>query len=532
MFNKNFCGILTAMILTVLLPAYLTGGSFIPEPKLNHCETDGFSGSTFFNVNIEDRMAIDYLEARFSVPADSFSIMPRGFADTFPFLENPYKISPFFTGVQQKSFWQIVSSTGFDYFYSNRPHNFIHGSSGRKFEHQSTVTTFQRGNFLLFDTLGFYWDFRQNNYLDKAHWEGFDLDIYRIYAKLKLWKLSFTGGKDNIHLGPGEYGLLFSSNIEPYWMIKFQNEETIKLWGDWNFVFMKGWFLEEREDVNDPEVFAIRLTYRPRGLFSFFELGMTRTALYSGEGMHSYKFYEYPYLILGREDNVPRSKWDADGFGAIDFTFNIPMYKLVPAVRVFKFYFQEAGTDISAIWQVEDDKIVLPYLLFRFYERAYLTGIFMATENNIFRLEYSKTARSFYRHHNYPRQGFQYKGLSGGHPFGTNHQAIRFNHRHWFNNAFSFKWELGYYQLPAHSSLDHSKKFSAFFPMFSLGDGLVRRGYGTLWADLVLKGHLLRGYLSVDGGAKSDENPSPTTVKVGNEGSVDVVFGLSAILRF
>jgi hypothetical protein len=523
--------VLFAAVLFVTLFA-LKAENFIVEPKLNHSDQDGFSGSSFFNVNIEDKMAIDYLESAFSVPADSFSIMPRGFADTFPFLENPYKISPFFSGVQQKSFWQIVSSTGFDYYYSNKPGNFVSGSAGKRFEHPGTVTSFQKGNLLLFDILGFHWDFRQSNYFQKTNWEGFDLDVHRVYAKLKLWKLSLTGGKDNIHLGPGEYGLLFSSNVEPFWMIKFQNEETIKLWGDWNFVFMKGWFFEEREDASNTEVFGIRMTYRPKGLFSFFELGMSRTGMFGGEGRHNYKFYEYPYLIIGREENVPKGKWDSDGFGAIDWTFNIPLYKLIPAVKVFKFYFQEAGTDISAVWQVEDDKIVFPYLLFRFYERGYITGIFMATEKDIFRLEYSKTAKTFYRHHNYKIEGFQYKGMSPGHPFGTNHQAIRFNHRHWFNNSFSFKWELGFYQLPAEKNKDHSKKFSAFFPLFTLGDGIVRRGYGTLWADLVIKGHLLRGYLSVDGGAKSDLNPSPTTLKISDESSVDAVFGLSAILKF
>jgi len=511
---------------------YLEGGSFIAEPVLDHKESDGFSGNSFFHINIEDRMAIDYIEGRFSVPADSFSILPRSFSETMPFLENPYKISPFVAGIQQKSYWQIISSAGFDYFYSNRPGNFIPGASGKIFEHPGNLTFFQRGNILLFDMLGFYWDFRQDNYFEKVEWRGFDLDVYRVYAKLKLWKLSLTGGKDNIHLGPGEYGLLFSSNAEPYWMIKFQNEETLRLWGDWNFIFMKGWLKEEREDASNPEVLAIRMTYRPRGLFSFFELGMTRSMLYGGEGLYGYKFYEYPYLILGREDNVPRSKWDTDGFGSIDFTFNIPLYKLVPDIRVFKFYFQEAGTDIKAVWQVEDDKIVFPYLLFRFYERAYLTGIFLATENNVFRLEYSKTARSFYKHHNYPAQGFQYNGLSLGHPFGANHQAIRFNHRHWFNNAVSLKWELGFYQLPAYKTNDKEKLFSAFFPMFSLDDGLIRRGYGTIWADFVIKGHLIRGFFSIDGGAKSDSNPSPTAFKISDESTIDLMFGLSTVIRF
>ncbi len=530
---KKISGIKFSTALLVFLSIFtLKGATFIAEPRLSHEEDDGFNASSFFHINTEDRMAIDYIEARFSIPRESFSILPRSFSETLPFLVNPYKISPSLHGVAQKNYWQIISSAGFEYYYSNRPGNFIPGASGKIFDKPGTLMFSQKGGLVLMDIFGVYWDFRQYNYYEKGQWDGFDIEMHRVYAKLQLWKLSLVGGKDNIHLGPGEYGLLFSSNAEPYWMVKLQNEETIRFWGDWNFLIMKGWLKEEREDVSNPEIFAMRLTYRPRGLFSFFELGMTRTMLYSGEGMPNYKIYEYPYLVGGRKSNVTGGKWDSEGFGAIDFTFHIPFHKLVPAIRVFKFYFQEAGTDISAIWQVEDDKFVLPYILFRFYERAYLYGIFMATENNIFRLEYSKTARSFYRHHNYPIEGLQYQGLSLAHPFGTNHQAIRFNHRHWFNNSFSLKWEVGYYQLPAHSKVDHSKKFSALFPMFTLKDGLLRRGYGTIWADWVFKGHLLRGYISIDGGKKSDTNPSPTAFNIIDKSSVDLILGLSVNVRF
>jgi len=296
---------------------------------------------------------------------------------------------------------------------------------------------------------------------------------------------------------------------------------------------MKGWLNDERDDVSNPEIFAMRMTYRPQGSFDFFELGMTRTMMYSGDGMYHYKIIDYPMLISGIKDNQPRGKFDADSYGGIDFTFNIPFYKLAPELKVFKLYFEESGTDIKAIWQVEDaGKFNFPYILFTFYERAYLAGIFIGLENDAMRLEYTKTAISFYKHHLYPSEGYSFRGMSLGHPLGNNHQALKFNHTHWFNNGFSFKWEVGYYQLPGIDRNDKNKYFSAFFPMFSLDEGLIRRGYFSLWADWVVYGHILRGYFSLDSGPKSDSDPRPSKITVSDKATVDTTLGFSFLLKF
>ena len=74
---------------------------------------------------------------------------------------------------------------------------------------------------------------------------------------MKMWKLSIMAGKDTVHLGPGEYGLLISSNAEPFYMVKVQNEQTIQLGGDWNFIFFNGWLSEEREMSSNPQLLAI-----------------------------------------------------------------------------------------------------------------------------------------------------------------------------------------------------------------------------------------------------------------------------------
>ena len=176
--------------------------------------------------------------------------------------------------------------------------------------------------------------------------------------------------------------------------------------------------------------------------------------------------------------------------------------------------------------------MLLPYVFFRFLERGYLIGLFAATEKDVMRLEYTKTSLTYYYNHIYNKEGFSYHGLSLGHPFGRNHQAIRFNHRHYFSNAFSFKWEIGFYQMGCATSKDGNSNITAIYPFFSLRDGILRRGYGNIWFDWIFYGHLIRGYVSVDAGPKTDKNLSPIFLSVTDKASVDILTGLSIIIKF
>ena len=514
--------------------------SFIMLPEILHKEgkENRCKFNSLIHINTDERSVYDYLEAQNSEPKDSFSILPRGFYDTKNDVKSLYPILPYLNGVQKqdhwRSYWQVISKVGASYYFSNRDGNFIPGAGGRKFDKGSTMITSQSGNAVFLDSWAFYWELEEKNTFKSGNAiASTDVDFRRFYAKLKMWKFSIMAGKDTVHLGPGEYGMMLSSNAEPFYMVKIQNEQTIHLGGDWNLLFLNGWIREERRDVSNPQILAMRLTYRPPKMFSFFELGMTRAMMYGGDGRPSYDLTEYPYLISGASDNVMYSKWDVDSYAGIDFTFNIPMYKLNPKIKVFKFYIQESGTDMAAIWQVEDKvELLLPYVFFRFLERAYVMGIFAATDSDIMRLEYTKTSLTYYYNHIYNREGFSYHGLSLGHPFGRNHQAIRFNHRHYFSNAFSFKWEIGFYQMGGATSKDGNSNITAIYPLFSLRDGILRRGYGNIWFDWIFYGHLIRGYVSVDAGPKTDENLSPVFFSVTDKASVDILTGLSVILKF
>lgn len=178
---------------------------FVAEPVLKH-EKENEKRCVYnpiININTEDRLAIDYMEARFGVPSDSFTILPRGFYDTFYDLKTNYRINPFIHGIDKKNYWQTLSTSGFEYFYANRSGNFIPGSSGRIFNKYSTFILSQSGNMVLLNSLALYWELNELNYYDAGSWKGFDIDLRRVYAKLKLWKLSVLAGKDTLHLGPG-----------------------------------------------------------------------------------------------------------------------------------------------------------------------------------------------------------------------------------------------------------------------------------------------------------------------------------------
>ena len=234
--------------------------SFIAVPKLYHKEDD--ENRCYFNslihVNSDDRTAIDYFEAQNSTPLDSFSILPGGFYDTRNTMRTLYPVLPYLNGVTKedrwKSYWQIVSKVGAGYYFSNKTGNFIPGAGGRIFDKGSTMILSQSGNAVFLDSWAFYWELEEKNTFDpEKSWRSTDVDFRRFYAKLKLWKFSIMAGKDTVHLGPGEYGMLVSSNADPFYMVKIQNEQTIHLGGDWNLLFFNGWLREDREVSANPQ---------------------------------------------------------------------------------------------------------------------------------------------------------------------------------------------------------------------------------------------------------------------------------------
>jgi len=86
--------------------------------------------------------------------------------------------------------------------------------------------------------------------------------ISRLF-KVEYREISIEGGKDNVNWGPGEYGLLLSNNVPPYYLVKVQNEIPLKFFGEWDIAFLHGWLKEDRKDVSDPRIMGMRIVYRP-----------------------------------------------------------------------------------------------------------------------------------------------------------------------------------------------------------------------------------------------------------------------------
>lgn len=272
-------------------------------------------------------------------------------------------------------------------------------------------------------------------------------EFYRGYIKYRLHKFSIEVGKDNVNLGPGEYGLLLSDNVEPYPLILICTEEPLNFIGQWNAIFIRGWLTEQRRDVSNPDIFALRITWKPLYLL---ELGITRTELFGGDGRPGYNITDYPTLFFGNKDNV-LGKFDNDGYGAYDITLNLPANKVLPSINEAKLYFEDAGTDIKASWQ-EEDKDRFNYPGFGLLNHAIKIGTSVSLKKNSFVLEYASTSNDFYTHHKYPVEGYTYKGLSLGYPYGHDMRSIFLKHKYLLSDVSAIEYKLGGYEQPFNNS--------------------------------------------------------------------------------
>ncbi len=469
-----------------------------------------------------------FFETRNALPEYSYSFPLSSFLKFKLSLEDFNKVEYFFHLKKRKLFWiSPIEQIKFDYMYSSKVTDFsIPNDFGQIVDKGFRQYLSEKGGlgyknrFLLIYSFKQFFDERGNP----------EFNIKKLYTKLKLWNLEIEIGKDNLHFGPGQYGILISRNATPFPMIKFQNIEPLNFWGKWNFVFFKGWLPEKRKDISNPELLGLRFVWRlPH--WNFLEIGASRTTLYSGEGKPKYAIYEYPSLIAGAKENQPQSIYNNDAYASLDFSFYIPINKKFKTIKMMKFYFQEAGTDIHAMWQVEDlGKPAFPFFFFGFYERAYLTGILFSTSNNIFRLEYVNTAYSFYHHSHYYIEGYTFKGVSLGYPLGINIQKIMFNHRILLDKSFSLFYELGFYEKQAHDKMDHNVIF-AIYPLFSFGDKL-RHFYGKFSGTFALKNIKINTFFYLNAGDQIDTNPLPTVTKIENKSELFYLFGISTSFIF
>jgi len=514
------------VIIIHLLSTTLTATPIMPFSPLfsgtSSGQTSRYEGSVLINLLPEDTVVWETIDGSRSYRSEPSAAFPYPFTGTLPFLDLPPHLSLLTTMPTKPTYVKPIQRIRSSFYVASEKTS-LFGEGGLLLEKGANSVVTEEGSLVITDRFGAYWSFRQ-----RWNDEGCYNNIHRAYAKVRLGSFSIEGGRDNITFGPGEWGLLLSSHAEPFWLLKFQNDAPLNLFGRWSFVLLNGWLHDRRADHSNPQLFAGRVVYQP---FGWLEIGVARTELYGGSGRPVYKVHEFPEVVFGGHDNVPYSRFDNDGYAAIDFTFSLPIERWTAGkIRSLRFYFQEAGTDIAAPWQPEDRTFTFPWIFFHLFERAYLIGATMSLDKHFFRLEYTKTALNFYWHHLYPSDGYTYRGFSLGHPLGRNFQSIFFKHRWLASRFLTLEYRVGLYQLPAHAAPDHKNEF-ALSPLFTLRNGMTRY-WGEATLTIPFRHWFLELYARIDGGAAYDADPSPIRHTIVHAPHVTNVSGVSIGITF
>ena len=323
-------------------------------------------------------------------------------------------------------------------FFADEEESFIEGESGLKLYKGLNLFSYEELKLDVWSGLKLQIQFQQAYNKDDT-----TNKIYRGYIKYNFYKFSLEAGKDNINLGPGVYGLVLSDNVEPYPLILLQTEKGLDFIGEWNFIILNGWLLENRSDIDNPEILAIRLSWKP---FTFLEFGGTRGEFYGGDSRPGYNVSDYITMVFGAKNNVP-GKYDNDGYGGYDITLFIPLERVTPSIKSTKLYVEDIATDIKASWQVED-KAKFKFPGFTMLNHGVKLGLSISDNNNSYGVEYVRTSKDFYNHHIYPDEGYTYNGLSLGYPFGRDIRSIFIYQKHFFEDISYIEYKLGAYEQP------------------------------------------------------------------------------------
>lgn len=453
------------------------------------------------NINIEDYIIYDNFLSSSSSKEHNTTIRPYCYYKLLPFLDHYERIKVNLSAIDDTGYYiKPISTIAAICYYSEEDNTFLEGRSGLKLEKGTNCILFEAGYLSFGKRFVTYYQLKQTFNEDETKNE-----FFRGYAKLLLYNLSVEAGKDNVNLGPGEYGMLLSNNTEPYPLVKLQTEDHLKFFGKWDFVLLHGWLREKRDDVNNPKLLAIRTVWKP---FNYVEIGTTRTNMYGGDDRPGYDYSEYPALITGSQEDTPKEKYNTDAFWGYDISIYLPINRLSPFLKVVKLYFQEAATDMNAPWKKSDEYGKSYKLL----DRAYQTGFFISTKKDVLRFEYAVTDYPFYTNNPYNVEGYSYKGLSLGYPYGRNMRSFLLKHRHYFIDSFSIEYRIGRIQQPLFESEDERREYWELLSPSSdtINKDKERRDYISLLAEYRVNIFIIQIFTRIDKTRKYDENPLPT----------------------
>ena len=247
------------------------------------------------------------------------------------------------------------------------------------------------------------------------------------YVKLELGKFEIEAGKDSMWWGPGYHGaMLMSNNAEPFTMIKLSNPSPVEL--PWIFQGLGPskftWFLTQLEDdrpIPKPNLSGMRFEFKPHPAV---ELGLSRVAIFGGEGRPTYNLVDYWKMFLGGNESLA-GKLDNDQLAGFDASLLLPVEWLLPAKTV-KLY-----TD----WAGEDEAGGLPSKWGRLFGANF--SDILASGKTDLRIEYAYDHVSgnpdvFYTHNAY-QAGYTYEGRIIGHHMGTDSKDLFFRLTHYLN---------------------------------------------------------------------------------------------------
>ncbi len=413
------------------------------------------------------------------------------------------------------SSFKPLDSVTSKFFFADEKVSFLEGQSGLKLKQGSNLFLFEDGFYKPNDKTVFYYQLKQT-------WNNGELssDIFRAYFKYSFAKLSIEAGRDSVNIGPGKYGILLSNNAAPFPMLKLQTEEKLQFAGFWDFIILNGWLNEKRLDTDNPKIFLVRLGWQPS---SWLEIAGTRNTMYGGAGRPGYHIWDYPAMFLGKDENTSGGRFDNDGYVGWDATIHLPAEKWSGGrFKTAKLYYSDNGTDMRAFWQKEDRGMkYYPPFGFRFMLTAYIGGIFLETEKDAFRFEFMNTNPLFYIHHSYNLEGYTYKGLSLGEPYGRNIQHAFFTHNRKINDSTAFEYTLGYVKQPAFKA-----KGETTMPPSA------QRYYLTLAGSKRYNLVTIEPYIRLDKTRNYDTDPLPTQYTVVKQDKTFLTVGASVTYSF
>jgi len=393
-------------------------------------------------------------------------------------------------------------------FYSSYP-IFIPLLEGTKLNKGLNFFAIESGNFKYSDIFSLNYSFRENINSDFSK-----IEVYKLYGKLITNPFIITYGKTSKNVGISENSLILSKNTYPFLMLDMETNKPLKLFGLWNFEILNGWLNEKRIDRDNPKIIIVRAEYSPSSIFT---IGLNRFSEYGGSGRPGFKIWEYPKLLLGSEENISYSKYDTDGYFGYDINLNLSKY--FKNFDSFRIYYQDIGSDVVAFWQKEDKgKYYFPFGI-KLQLNSYQGGFKIKKASDVFNFEITFVNDLFYIHHLYNVEGYSYKGLSLGEPYGNNLFDVYFSKKSFKENGY-LKYKIGFLKQP------YYKNHRSRYPI------RMKKYYSECEFSKTIKSITFSPYVRFEYNKNFDINPLPIKYSLISANKFFVTFGLSSILKF